>query len=128
MEKQLNIGDEVLIFNYIPEWSPNQDMTRYKIGHVIEKKLSHDLSYHGSPWCVMNYTIIGNDGRKYFGNYIHPTLGDSFFMKEEDYIEYLKQEIIYKQNKIYEIQKEIIEIQERIESVQEKEKRLIKGL
>ena len=92
MERQLNIGDKVLIFNYISSWGINQNYSRFKEGVVIEKKLSDDLSQHGSPWEVMNYRVLGEDGFKYFGNYIEPVLGDSFFMTREDYLNHLRYE------------------------------------
>ena len=47
----------------------------------------------------MNYTVIGEDGKEYFGNYKDPVLGDSFFMTQEDYIHYLERKIT--RNKSY---------------------------
>lgn len=106
MDKVLNIGDEVLVFRYIWEWGINQDHEHYIRGNVIKSEMSDDLSYHGSPWCVMNYTVLGEDGIEYFGNYKHPTLGNSFFMAYEDYIHYLERKIANNQEKILEINEE----------------------
>ena len=84
----LKDGTKVLIFHrceiekdYIDE---------YIQGKVIKSELSHDLSNHGSPWYVINYTVLGEDGKNYFGNYGRPTLGDYFFMTTSDYKNYLK--------------------------------------
>lgn len=107
MDEELNIGDEVLIFRYIRGWGINQDYEHYTRGNVIKSEMSDDLSYHGSPWCVMNYTVLGEDGTLYFGNYKHPTLGNSFFMTQEDYIHYLERKIANNQGKILELMKKI---------------------
>ena len=93
-EEVLNVGDEVLIFKYIQEWGINQDYEHYIKGYIVKRKMSDDLSYHGSTWNVINYIVIGEDGKEYFGNYKIPTLGNSFFMTQEDYIYYLKRKII----------------------------------
>ena len=68
--------------------------------------MSHDLSYNGSPRYVMNYTVLGEDGTLYFRNYKHPTLGNSFFMTQEDYIQYLERKISSNQEKILKINEE----------------------
>lgn len=120
MDKELNIGDEVLVFKYIREWGLNQDYEHYVRGNVVKSEMSDDLSYHGSPWCVMNYTVLGEDGIEYFGNYKHPTLGNSFFMTQEDYIHYLERKIANNQEKMLEINKENQNIQQMIESVKNK--------
>ena len=117
MDEKLNIGDEVLIFKYIREWGINQDYEHYTRGNVVKSEISDDLSYHGSPWCVMNYTVLGENGTLYFGNYKHPSLGNCFFMTQEDYIHYLERKIANNQEKILEINKENKKIQQMIESV-----------
>lgn len=121
MEKKLNIGDDVLIFRYIHQWGIHQNIERFIRGNVIKIEMSDDLSYHGSSWYVMNYKVLGEDGKEYFGNYMHPTLGDSFFMTEEDYILYLERMIAKNQNQILEINKENNRIQKMIEKVQKRE-------
>ena len=122
MNKELNIGEEVLIFRYIPEWGLNQDFEHYIIGNVIKRKMADDLSYHGSSWCVANYTVLGEDGKEYFGNYMTPTLGNSFFMTQEDYIHYLERKIENNHQKILDINKENQRIKKMIENVQIQEK------
>lgn len=121
MDEELNIGDEVLIFRYIREWGINQDDEHYIRGSIVKSEMSDDLSYHGSPWCVMNYTVLGEDGTVYFGNYKHPTLGNSFFMTQDDYIYYLERKITNNQKKILEINEENQKIRVMIENVQKKE-------
>lgn len=121
MDKVLNVGDEVLIFEYIREWGIDQDDEHYIRGNVVKSEMSDDLSYHGSPWHVMNYTVLGEDGNLYFGNYEHPILGNSFFMTQEDYIRYLEGKIDNNQKKILEINEENQQIRARIENVQKQE-------
>ena len=118
MDKELNIGDEVLIFKYITEWGLHQDYEHFIKGKVVKSEISDDLSYHGSPWYKMNYTVLGEDGKKYFGNYKHPHLGNSFFMTKEDYIYYLKNKLINNKEKILKITTENKKIQEMINSIQ----------
>ena len=127
-EEVLNIGDEVLIFKYIREWGIDQDYKHYIKGYVINRKMSDDLSYHGSPWSVMNYTVIGEDGKDYFGNYKKPTLGDSFFMIQEDYVRYLEREIRGNQEKILEINKENQTLQKMIENVKNEKNQKVRQL
>ena len=118
MDKELNIGDEVLIFKYITEWGLHQDYEHFIKGIIVKSEISDDLSYHGSPWYKMNYTVLGEDGKKYFGNYKHPHLGNSFFMTKEDYIHFLKRKIELNKEKIFEINIENQKYQEIIRSVQ----------
>lgn len=92
MDEELNIGDKVLIFNYVGGWKYDQNYNRFIEGVVIHKELSDDLAQHGSPWEVMNYRVLGEDEKKYFGNYLDPVLGDNFFMTREDYINHLRHE------------------------------------
>ena len=106
MEKALENGTKVLIFKYISGWGLNQDMEHYIRGTIIKSEISEDLSYHGSPWNVINYTVLGEDGAEYFGNYGHHTLGCSFFMTEEDYICYLNRKIEINKEKILKIANE----------------------
>ena len=122
MDKELNIGDEVLIFKYITEWGLHQDYEHFIKGIIVKSEISDDLSYHGSPWYKMNYTVLGEDGKKYFGNYKHPHLGNSFFMTKEDYIYYLKNKLINNKEKILEITTENKKIQEMINSIQMEDK------
>ena len=134
MNEKLNIGDEVLIFRYIRYirgWGINQDYEHYTRGIVVKSEMSDDLSYHGSPWNVINYTVLGEDGTLYFGNYKHPTLGDSFFMTQEDYIHYLERKIANNQEKILDINEENQKIQQMIEnlkikSLKQEEPKLVK--
>lgn len=106
MEKILENGTEVLIFNYISGWGLNQDIEHYIRGTVVKSELSDDLSYHGSPWNVINYTVLGEDENEYFGNYGSHTLGTSYFMTEDDYISLLNRTILYNEEKIKEIENE----------------------
>ena len=118
MNKELNIGDEVLIFKYIPEWGLHQDYEHFIRGFVVKSENLDDLSYHGSPWYKMNYIVLGEDEKIYFGNYQLPHLGNSFFMTDEDYIYYLKNKLKNNKEKILEITTENKKIQEMINSIE----------
>lgn len=102
MKNELNVGDKVLVFEYVRSLGINQNYNSFINGEVVKKELSHNLAYHGSPWHVINYTVLGEDGNIYYGNYNEPVLGDSFFLKKEHYLKYLKhnKELLESQNVI----------------------------
>ena len=81
-------GTEVLIFKYIREWGIDQDYNHYKKGKIIKSEISEDLSYHGSSWHVVKYTVLSEDGIEYYGNYGRPTIGNCFIMTRIDYMLY----------------------------------------
>ena len=82
MEKQLENGTKVLVFNYISRLGRNLDYNHYVKGTIVDSEFDE----------VINYTILGEDGKKYFGNYKKHTFGNCIFMTEEDYISYLNSE------------------------------------
>ena len=125
MEKMLENGTEVLIFKYISGWGLNQDIKHYIRGTIIKSEMSKDLSHHGSPWNVINYTVLGEDEIEYFGNYGHHTLGSSFFMTEEDYVCYLNRKIELNNEKIIEIENENNELEELIKNVKVRKKQKV---
>lgn len=125
MEKILENGTEVLIFNYISEWGLKQDMEHYIRGTIIKSEMSEDLSYHGSPWNVINYTVLGEDEIEYFGNYRKHTLGSNFFMTEEDYIYYLNSQIEFNNEEILELKEKNNELIEMIKKVKTKSKQKV---
>ena len=100
MSKILSVGDEVLVFRYVSTWGPKQDYEHYIKGTIISSELSDDLSYHGSSWNEMTYTVLGEDGYTYFGNYMYPILGSSFFLTGSDYTSYLENQISSNQREI----------------------------
>ena len=116
MDKKLEIGDEVLIFTYIPSWGPNQNYKRFLRGKVVSYELSDDISHHGSAQYVTIYTVIDEDGNKHYGNYYDPIIGDSFFMTKEDYINYLEKVIASNNNEIRDIKRKNRKIRKRINS------------
>ncbi len=128
MENKLNIGDEVLIFRYIPEWGPRQDYERYIKGQVINRKDDYLSVLHGSDWNVVNYTVVGEDDRTYYGNYIMPRVGNSFFMKVEDYERYLESTITKNENKINELQESNNKLLDSLNRLKEEEKNKTKVL
>ena len=78
-------GSEVLIFRHIEGKKPyEQNDEEYIKGRI----LSSDWS---SSW--MMYTVLGEDGNTYYGNYGRRIIGDSYFLTREDYIRYLESKI-----------------------------------
>ena len=116
-EKIFANGTEVLIFKYMEGWK-EQDTKHFIKGKIISSELSDDISYHGSPWCVINYNVLGEDGNEYFGNMGHHYLGGSFFMTREMYINHLNNKIANNKNKIKEINNENKQIITLIKSMQ----------
>ena len=116
MDSELKIGDEVLIFTYIPSWGAKQDYKNYLKGKVVSFELSDDISYHGSAQYVINYTVVDEDGKKHYGNYYTPHLGDSFFMTQKDYVDYLERVISNKNNEILDMRRINRRIRKRINS------------
>ena len=127
MEQILENGTEVLIFKYIPGLGLEQDMKQYIKGTIIKSEMSEDLSYHGSPWYVTNYTVLGEDGMEYFGNYGNCVIGSSYFMTEEDYISYLIRKIELNNAIITEIENENEELEEIITNIRTQSKQEVKS-
>ena len=100
MEEPLEIGTEVLIFNDGNDWDSNQEIEDYIRGTIIKSEMSDDLSYHGSPWYEYYYTVVGENGREYFGRY------GSYFKTEEGYIGYLESYIVDNEKQILKLEKE----------------------
>ena len=111
---QVPNGTEVLIFDYISEWGTDQNYDRYIKGKIIKCELSDDLSYHGSSWHVYNYTVLGEDGREYFGNYGSPVLGGHFFLTKEGLIKVFKNKMAWNQRNIDKLVKENEEYEKKI--------------
>lgn len=126
MEGIHNKNEEVLIFNYIREWGPNQNIEDYIRGTIISSELSDDLSLHGSPYNVVIYTVLGEDGNLYRGNYDLPLLGNSFFLTEMDYIRKLHTRISFCDKKIEEENKKKEKYQQLIDEILKKEKNIPK--
>ena len=101
VKKVIKKGSEVLIFNYIPSWGPKQDTKHYIKGIVTNIEMSEYIPMHGTPKNVISYTVLGEDGNEYFGNYGSHVLGDSFFMTKEDYADMLVQKNISSESKAY---------------------------
>ena len=88
--KNIEVGQEVLIFNYRRELGPTQDESEYKRGIVTKIGLSEDLAAHGSVWQERLFTVLGEDGHNYFGTYGEGSIGGSFFRTPEDQVKVLK--------------------------------------
>ena len=80
-------GTEVFIFKYVRGFKELK-IDEFIMGEVVTSKMSDDLSFHGSSYYVMNYTVLGKDCNVYFGNMEYPTQGNSFFMTKDMYIKH----------------------------------------
>lgn len=98
-------GTEVLIFKYIRERN-KQDEEHYLIGTIQTSRTSDDLSYHGSPWYVKIYEVLGEDENIYVGCYGKGIIGSYYFRTIDDHIKVLK-------NRINDNEQEILKIQEK---------------
>ena len=91
MNNRIKNNTEVLIFNYIPEWGINQDITHFIRGKIINSEVSEYNFGNGTT--LVNYTVLGEDNNEYYGNYNYHYVGNSFFLTEEDYIAFLQKRI-----------------------------------
>lgn len=98
-------GTKVLIFKYGRGWD-RQDDENYIVGTVQSSKTSDDLSYHGSPWYVQIYEVLGEDGNIYVGCYGTGIIGSSYFRTIDDHISFLKNKITNNEQEILRIQDE----------------------
>ena len=124
-EKVLPNGTEVLIFKYRREWGLNQDDVNYIKGTIQSSKLTEDLSYHGTEWRKVFYTVLGEDGNNYFGTYGHGSIGGSFFRTPADHIKALKSKINQNKGKIELLEETNDELENQIADIilQEMEKK-----
>ena len=92
MEKEvrINLGDTVLVFKN-KELLERDGLEKFIKGTVIGIKESVDIAYHGSPWKVKVYEVLGEDGKIHSGSHQYSLVGDSYFYKPEEYVRYLKQ-------------------------------------
>jgi len=112
-------GTEVLIFNYIREWGPNQDEENYIIGTIQSSKISDDLSYQGNPWYEQIYEVLGQDNKIYRGCYERGIIGNYFFRTKEDHINILKRRIKRNEEEILKIQEKNKEYERQISKISE---------
>ena len=99
-KKILPVGTEVLVFKYIREHGPSNDKINYIKGVVMSRKDSNDLSQHGSPWYEQVYTVLGEDGKEYYGTYGNGLLGNAFFRTIDDHIDCLESRMLLNNEKI----------------------------
>lgn len=116
-------GTEVLIFKDI---KGRQDTENFIKGTILSSEISDNLSYQESSLNVMNYKVLGEDGRIYVGTM---NQYDSFLMTKESYIDYLNNKIIdnhkvikRKNREIRDLNQQNEEIKDLIEYVKEMEK------
>ena len=62
MEKIIPNGTEVLIVS-------EDNVSNFEKAKIISSKESEDLSYHGSPWYEMIYTVQDKNGNEYSATY-----------------------------------------------------------
>lgn len=93
MNKIIPSGTEVLIFNYIREWGPNQNEDNFIFGTVIDSKNTDFDSIHGSPWNIQVYIVLGEDGKIYKGTYNTGIASSFYFRTMDDHIKRLYSKI-----------------------------------
>ena len=121
MNNKITEGMEVLIFRYIPEWGYNQDNEHYIIGTVLKKEKYDDVSCHDNSWQKQVYTVLGEDGEVYTGNYGMGLVGNSFFRTREDQIKFLRRNIAINNANIFIIQHRNSEYNKQIDLLTQKE-------
>ena len=115
MEKIFDKGTEVLIVKFISGWGIDQGLEYYIRGTII-KRDREEVSPYNDSW-VTCYTVLGEDGKEYFGNYGNRSIGSYFFITEEDYVSYLNKKIELNKSKINEIENENTTFEEMINNV-----------
>ena len=121
MNNKIIEGMEVLIFRYIPEWGYNQDNEHYIIGTVLKKEKYDDVSCHDNSWQKQVYTVLGEDGEVYTGNYGMGLVGNSFFRTREDQIKFLRRNIAINNANIFILQHRNSEYNKQIDLLTQKE-------
>lgn len=121
MNNKITEGMEVLIFRYIPEWGYNQDNEHYIIGTVLKKEKYDDVSCHDNSWQKQVYTVLGEDGEVYIGNYGMGLVGNSFFRTREDQIKFLRRNIAINNTNIFILQHRNSEYNKQIDLLTQKE-------
>lgn len=121
MNNKITEGMEVLIFRYIPEWGYNQDNEHYIIGTVLKKEKYDDVSCHDNSWQKQVYTVLGEDGEVYTGNYGMGLVGNSFFRTREDQIKFLRRNIAINNANIFILQHRSSEYNKQIDLLTQKE-------
>lgn len=121
MNNKITEGMEVLIFRYIPEWGYNQDNEHYIIGTVLKKEKYDDVSCHDNSWQKQVYTVLGEDGEVYIGNYGMGLVGNSFFRTREDQIKFLRRNIAINNANIFIHQHRNSEYNKQIDLLTQKE-------
>lgn len=119
MKKELNIGDEVLVFKNMEELSSAN--TKYIEGVIIDKKVSDNLAIHGNPKYEMIYTVIDKHGNKHIGAYLTHTFNKTCIKTREDHINYLRDKIYEYKKIIKDIKKDIKEYENIINTLDNKE-------
>ena len=115
MEKEiLRNGDEVLVFSSYNTYDSLVD-SDYIEGVVESSINSEDMSYHGSPWYVRIYTVIGADGKTYKATK-KGLIGD-YLMTKDEYSKYLKDRIAVNNSKISELKNTNLKIKQKIKSL-----------
>lgn len=121
MNNKITEGMEVLIFRYVPEWGYNQDNEHYITGTVLKKEKYDNLSCHDNSWQKQVYTVLGEDGEVYTGNYGMGSVGNSFFRTRKDYIKFLRRNISINNANIFILQHRNSEYNEQIDLLTQKE-------
>ena len=94
MENRIPEGTEVLIFRYVGSMGPYQDNFHFKKGIIESCMEIEELTYtRDLPKKRFFYTVLGEDGKRYRGNYGTGNIGSNFFRTAEDYDTFLANEL-----------------------------------
>ena len=111
-------GTQVLIF-YVPKGHlpQNSDEAKFIKGVIVSSHESEDLSYHGSPWYVQIYTIIGDDGEEYRATHNSALIGSYLFRTPDEQITRIKFAIEDNYKRINDINRENNMLKESLNSL-----------
>ena len=90
MEKDLQIGDEVLIFNYDSKLY-KQDDSNYVKGHILS--INNNISKLEKDLGIKTYKVLGEDGIIYVGSLNKAFAGNSIIRTKLGYLNYIREKI-----------------------------------
>ena len=87
----------------------------------MKKEKYDDVSCHDNSWQKQVYTVLGEDGEVYTGNYGMGLVGNSFFRTREDQIKFLRRNIAINNANIFILQHRNSEYNKQIDLLTQKE-------
>lgn len=121
MKEIIENGTQVFILYDSKNYYRKEDETKFVKGIVIDSELSDDLSYHGSPWYVQIYTVLGEDGNEYTATHPSAYIGSYFIRTTEEQIKHMKYVISKNKEKIESIEGQNKELEESLNLILQSE-------